>query len=906
MVTIQEVRARRAELQEVEGQAQQIVDEEVPQRRFGSRVTPEQQRQILARKQRARQALAKIQKQKTQLAQVEIQLQAQRQGRATSQAERDYEIAYKFVVEGKPAYALTRKQRRIYDQIQRGVEVRQSKEEQKRKLREQGLEPIYDAQGKLVGFEDQQRLQTISVEEAAEIIREDPREYQRFERAGITITRQEDGQSSFTPTTLREEILRQSLPAGEREFLDPLDFGVPVSPTLKSPSRFLTQLKGGIMERSRFLPTPFEGAALISERGRELKAEFVKQRTLFIEGLIPTTKTDVVLTVGTLGLGAAIGASLRGTGAILKGVGGVPLLLKGEKVVAAAGVYVAGRFVTTRFTEITGRAIVPDIKAFPIGARFPKVSDQKFDTKLTGITARETITLTAGTKAAFKVIDFTVGIKRTLGLKRLSAELVEAPEFYGGQTYPRRGPGDTLGQLRKEFETPILPSEINRVIRLEGYTGKGQIVPINEYKSIPVKIPKFQAGFTARPIGDVPSLFPEGKTPIGTSEFPGQFSAPKISPKFLRIDVQNERVVGFSGILTGGEPTAIRTQFPTIEFAPGTGPRTTGSSGVPGIKKLQNLFKDIQGTGRTVIPGTKTEKEAITAALSEVTPPVVEFYYQTPTGRRVPIIETKVISGPAIKVPGVPKTTLKDVSSSYAPPVPSSRVYPISFAYSIPKSSYSVPSSKVSSMASSVSKATSIPFLSSYSGISASSGYPRPPSRPIVAYSISSSTTSPPRYPSQPYRPTTTGRPLTSPPYSPPKKPPKRPPISIRRDKREEELKGLLGFRTFVIKGGKKVFLPGIRPKGRALRAGAIKTRATLRATFGVEATGVRVRQRDITYRPPKSVFRGFKIKGEQKVPLRDTFIQKAGTRREPTVRGARLATKSEQKALLRALKVRR
>lgn len=88
-----------------------------------------------------------------------------------------------------------------------------------------------------------------------------------------------------------------------------------------------------------------------------------------------------------------------------------------------------------------------------------------------------------------------------------------------------------------------------------------------------------------------------------------------------------------------------------------------------------------------------------------------------------------------------------------------------------------------------------------------------------------------------------------------------------------------LGYRTFVIRGGKKVYLGGVSPRGLALLKGEKQARQTLRATFGIEKTGFKVKPSSISYTPRMDIFRTYKIKEGRKVPLVNTFIQRKGKR---------------------------
>lgn len=92
-------------------------------------------------------------------------------------------------------------------------------------------------------------------------------------------------------------------------------------------------------------------------------------------------------------------------------------------------------------------------------------------------------------------------------------------------------------------------------------------------------------------------------------------------------------------------------------------------------------------------------------------------------------------------------------------------------------------------------------------------------------------------------------------------------------------ISGSLGFKSFVIKGGKKTYLNGILPKGLALKKGELNAINTLRATFGIEATKINTNLKDINFSIPKNIFRGFRIKNGKAIPLTNEFIQRRGTR---------------------------
>jgi len=107
------------------------------------------------------------------------------------------------------------------------------------------------------------------------------------------------------------------------------------------------------------------------------------------------------------------------------------------------------------------------------------------------------------------------------------------------------------------------------------------------------------------------------------------------------------------------------------------------------------------------------------------------------------------------------------------------------------------------------------------------------------------------------------------------------------------------GYKTFIYRGGKKQYLSGVAPRGEAIRKGEARVLRTIAAKFGIEKTRIPVRERLLSYKPSERIFRRYKIKGKKKIPLEDEWIQKAGTKREPTIKGARLAARSEVRELL-------
>jgi hypothetical protein len=108
-------------------------------------------------------------------------------------------------------------------------------------------------------------------------------------------------------------------------------------------------------------------------------------------------------------------------------------------------------------------------------------------------------------------------------------------------------------------------------------------------------------------------------------------------------------------------------------------------------------------------------------------------------------------------------------------------------------------------------------------------------------------------------------------------------------------------YRLLVKKKGEWVGYGEATTKGEALRRGEKWALSGLGATFKVQPTGEFIRTRGgETYTPSRLRFRGYKIKEGKKVPLKDTFIQRA---RKVLGVGSRLGTRKEVISIQKAKK---
>jgi hypothetical protein len=124
----------------------------------------------------------------------------------------------------------------------------------------------------------------------------------------------------------------------------------------------------------------------------------------------------------------------------------------------------------------------------------------------------------------------------------------------------------------------------------------------------------------------------------------------------------------------------------------------------------------------------------------------------------------------------------------------------------------------------------------------------------------------------------------------------------------KEKKKKLLAkaYMTLTRRRGKWFELGKPTLKQEAIKRGERYTTQTLGASFKIQPTQKFVEGVENGYNPNPLVFRTYAIRGRTRVPLENTWIQKAGTRREgTTVRGARLASTGERAEIRNALRRR-
>lgn len=501
------------------------------------------------------------------------------------------------------------------------------------------------------------------------------------------------------------------------------------------------------------------------------------------------------------------------------------------------------------------------------GKGYPEIGQALYNNPRSSTTY--VITSLLAPSAVGRVVKYGSDILRTKGMTELPAEAIIAPEYFKGQNYPRVYRGQTAGSLLEEFK-------------------QSNLQDIYGWKSL--------RGLTASPTSI------EKSTTIleGGSELKGLYAAPKLNPSFLKLSrTMEQRLQSFQlGLnpINNINPTSFQVKPLAYELLPGVKP---SQSKFLSVKEGQEIFEQSAKPGVSYVTFIKSEKEAVIPAGTNINRIGERFYFKF-NNRRIPLYEYEVVKegtgeeaskvfgrynrGESSNVNPLSYYNYPTTSTSYAINIKSSVINPMSSSNSLIKSSKVV--NPYSSKA--ISKPSS--SIPSYKGGYKSSFTPS--SSTITPTTSSLSIASPSKtY----YRPSSGSSYGTG---EPPNRIVTKFPKQYYTTSKVKSLAKTLGYRTYFYSKGVKTYLPGIDERSRAIQKGETKALKSIAAKFGIEPSGY-VYGKEEAYTPSKAIFRGYKIRKTSTIPLKDEWIQKAGTRREPTVKGARLATRTEVNELL-------
>ena len=251
----------------------------------------------------------------------------------------------------------------------------------------------------------------------------------------------------------------------------------------------------------------------------------------------------------------------------------------------------------------------------------------------------------------------TSDLIRTAGLSELPASKVIAPEYFKGQTYPSIKKGQTAGQLLSEFKAKL----------------PGETKP---------------ASWTASPTELSSNII--GK---GSSELPGLYTAPDLSPHFFKVKSEKRNIFSMNFVPTL-RPSAFRITPKNIELLKGI---KYYQKNINPINKAKSAFSTATEKGKSYVPFVKTEKEAVIPFGTELTQKPTRYFFEF-EGRRIPVYEYDTIYGKGKNI--IKTTTAKDIASSYRPLKSIGYVNPLSSSVALGnvKTSYSISSSPAKSI----------------------------------------------------------------------------------------------------------------------------------------------------------------------------------------------------------------
>lgn len=260
MVTTQEINQAENQLSQVESQARQQAQSKIPRRRFGTRVTSQQQQNILKQRQEAEQTLRQVGEQRQKL-------QSLRQD-ISSQEATDNKLSYisklanssipiNLLKAQRKDYGLSKNDVANIQEIREGQLNIQKIKDQQAQFNREGIKPITNSQGQIVGFLDENRQQSIPIENITKIASSSSEDYNRYVRAGII----------KAEPTIREQIQLQSLTPEERSQVvlskEVMSYREPVQSNQPQQQSFKERLVGGGVRVATKIGEEVEGVPIV-------------------------------------------------------------------------------------------------------------------------------------------------------------------------------------------------------------------------------------------------------------------------------------------------------------------------------------------------------------------------------------------------------------------------------------------------------------------------------------------------------------------------------------------------------------------------------------------------------------------------------------------------------------------
>ena len=937
MVTIAEIEQRQKELDTTKREAQKISKEPIPQRRFGSGVTREQQQRVLERRKSATETIGKVAIAKQQLKDVRTRVIQQQQAEARSaERARDFSIAKKALNNPALEAQLTRDQRTFFNDLQAGRTSQQQFIQEQAAAKDSGLTPVV-RDGKVVGFEDTVTKQTIPIEEVPAIISEAPPEStpitgrERFEQAGVQFeeVKQPDRfggevvSAADTPEFVARTRTEKGAVGGTVAFVgrELTEVGLFLKGTAKFAAAGQITREGTLTPEAQAVSAGIAtaGAGIIS--GETARAIGTKLRTI-------TPQEAVGRGIVIAGTSVAAGKTIQ-------------FFRTPVRVAVQPVKQPTLRFISSDILNIQRGGQLKTISQFSIlGTVEPRSAIElsrfrsliqpitTLDKGAAAITMKELKTLQV--LKGGRIVEISPAQAAITGIE---PAVVKGGDIVGSVRGTRRVGSATLKGTPSRVE-PIIISEFQGTLRKTIIDRKRvdlSTLGTRERTLLEELGPVIREGEKVQ-FGDVltrdllkigtkeAKIIPRGRrltraelasaqreileVQFESGEF-GLRSFQKIQDKVAFIDVTKARVPRLKkgkaileltdeGIILSQKvqpfdvkPRKIFTlEGQTNVFNVELPPRLGEVTKIKGVKPkrtpaqeqtlLQELMVNEAAINRLkAASASRVNKRLSQAKISKIkvpeTKPVVSQSLFAGTGM-FERTEGGLLPGEIVRTGISEPTTLREIIKPTVLSAPATITRDIT--RELARSSPREITREIPRTLPRVTPRTLPKLLPRQTPRQAPRQIPRVLPRVIPRQT--------PRFAPFPIIPGI--RAPTNIPIVPGV------PLGKRRD--AERVLTTEGFRTFVIKEGEKVFLQGVRPRGKALKVGQERTLKTLRATFGVVGAGPIRRQKDIQFKVDPKVFRGFRVRKGERIDIPNTFIQK--TTQEGGARGGRLASPTE------------
>lgn len=884
MVTLQEVEQREEELKILEQQANAISNIQIPQRRYGSRVTKDTQKQYYSSREQAKGVLVQIGEQRTQLTEARAiikeneLIQAENDRRqaeydAKLKEYNDYQRGYRIGIKGNaPGYVgayLNKNEKKGYKDALAQIDYSKAKAQYQKQLSDlkaQGLKPVYVG-GKITGFEDLEKQMSIPLKNVPQFLQQNPSEIKRYELAKV-IEIQKTNPNNL-PTSNKEDLLRML-----------------VKPSLSERTIGSFRPEGS----SSNIPIKnvfYQDIALkpfgIRVATQEEKDYFYSQRQVQAQvnpNIIYPTKTGAKINKAVEQLRYNFNENFPRTSEVLGEIG-------------------------TRITPIDIVSL-----SFPASKVPMKIVTPLRELSEFSVSPESVVRVSAkGKEVRLSAFEIYTEIKPPrIELKRVKGQgFLDAIEIEKPSLYVRTKPSEIV-----KGENPYLALS-SKNLKYSKVGSLGEVIPVetnfislSEINSLPnvekylfQKLAELKTGGRPVSLKNVNKILSKDDLYIrGALEVRGKGKVRGLNKNSIEIE-------GLKGIKV--------KQYLTLSSA-----QKAGETKYLEIYDIKTIFKDVtkpfsRASGKTSVLKTKLFelKETIILDKAEVNFISPADIIKTPMSKTFSeqILKSIMAKAPPVKVPRLKLNSLSNLKqiqqenniiglgslSRYAGKGQYERtdggILPGERSISLEKmntlSIKNIPLIKQEPLSKIGQKDKPLLMERSLSKNILLEKNILKETNILKDVSIEKEVLVQRQVQKQKqvqkeklvFKPITK-TPITNiPRINPPRVPGKKLPIFNFNVNNKSNGGRVTGYLPFVLKGGKKLYLGPPVPKGNALISAENVAKKTLRATFGAEKTGKKVKGINLNFSPNKNLFRSFRISKGKRVPLVDTFIQKLGKR---------------------------